>query len=191
MIKAVIYDCYGVLVGTGYWNVYEKMGGDLAQDKKFIDDLLNKVNLGVISNDELYAATSIRLGISKEEWALALHNDEKPNEDVFSFIKQELKSRFKLGLLSNGGLESIKRKIPSDLLSLFDIIVTSVEVQLLKPDPEIFKYAAEKLQVSPNETVFIDDHKEYIKGAEEIGMKGIKFENVKQLSAALSVLLAE
>lgn len=190
MIKAVIFDCYGVLVGTGYWNVYEKFGGDLTKDKQFLNNLLDKVNLGVISNDDLFIATSIRLGVSKEEWVSILRNDEKPNEEVFSYIKKELKDRYKLGVLSNGSLEGIKRKIPADLLSLFDIIVTSVEVQLLKPDPEIFKYVVEKLQVSPDQVVFIDDHEEYVREAEKVGMKGILFENTKQLSAALLALFS-
>ena len=190
MIKAIIFDCYGVLVGTGYWNVYKKFGGDLTQDKQFLDNLLDKVNLGIISNDKLFDITSAKLGVSKDEWMSALRNDEKPNEEVFAFIKQQLKGRYKLGLLSNGSLERIKVRIPSDLLSLFDVVVTSVEVQLLKPDPEIFKYAVSKLQVSLNETIFIDDHKEYITGAEKIGMRGIQFENIKQLSAQLSSLLS-
>lgn len=190
MIKAIIFDCFGVLIGTGYWNVYEKMGGDLTKDKKFLDDLLNKANLGVISSDALHTATSNRLGISKEKWVSALRNDEKTNEEVFSFIKKELRGSYKLCLLSNGSLEGIKRKIPPDLLSLFDVVVTSVEVQLLKPDPEIFRYAASKLQVLPSQALFIDDREEYLRGAEEIGMKGIKFKNVKQLSTALLEMLS-
>ncbi len=190
MIKAILFDCFGVLIGTGYWKVYEKMGGDLTKDKKFLDNLLNKANLGVLSSDALHTATSNRLGISKEEWIIALRNDEKPNEEVFALIKQNLKNRYKLGLLSNVGLGSMERKMPPDLLSLFDAVIISAEVKLLKPDPEIFRYAALKLQVPPEKILFIDDNEEYLKGAEKIGMKGIKFENIKQLSTELLGILS-
>lgn len=190
MIKAIIFDCFGVLVGTGYWKVYKRMGGDLTKDKELLDKLLDKANLGIVSSDEVHTTTARRLGISKEEWKTALHKDEKPNEEVFAFIRKNLLGRYKLGLLSNVGLGGVERKIPSDLLSFFDAIIISAEIKILKPDPEIFKYASRKLQVSPEKTIFIDDREEYLKGAEKVGMKGIKFENIKQLSAELLELLS-
>lgn len=187
MIKAIIFDCYGVLVGSGYWNVYKQLGGNPIKDKKILDELLDKVNLGLLSNNDFHIETAYRLKISKEQVELALRNDEKPNVDVFSLIN-ELKSKYKLGLLSNGSIEGIRRKIQPDLLTFFDVIVTSAEVKLLKPSPEIFKYTISKLGIFPNEAIFIDDHDEYLKGAEKIGMKTIKFINARKLKSDISLV---
>lgn len=34
MIKAVIFDCYGIVVGKGIWKIFELAGGDLKKCMK-------------------------------------------------------------------------------------------------------------------------------------------------------------
>lgn len=53
MIKAIIFDCFGVLVGTGLWNVYQQAGGDLAADREFIEDLVRQDASGLLPNMDL------------------------------------------------------------------------------------------------------------------------------------------
>jgi len=44
------------------------------------------------------------------------------------------------------------------LLEYFDVVVISEEVGLYKPDPAILRYACEKLNVQPEETLYVGDH---------------------------------
>ena len=52
-------------------------------------------------------------------------------------------------------------------------------------DPKIFEITLDKLGVKPDEAVFVDDGKNNVLAAEKLGMKGIIFENAKQLEETL------
>jgi epoxide hydrolase-like predicted phosphatase len=56
---------------------------------------------------------------------------------------------------------------------LFDVVVISGEVQLRKPEPEIFRLTARRLGVAPEECVFVDDLMPNVRGAVEVGMVGV------------------
>ena len=49
-----------------------------------------------------------------------------------------------------------------------------------KPQPEIFYLAANRLQVHPQEALFVDDESRFIEGAEATGMAGVQFKNNQQ-----------
>ena len=83
MIKAVIFDCFGVLVGTGIWNVYQQAGGDLVADKAFLDDLIQQNALGQLQNDGFNSALAEHLGLSNQDWQQRLNDDEKPINQPF------------------------------------------------------------------------------------------------------------
>jgi putative hydrolase of the HAD superfamily/hydrolase len=56
---------------------------------------------------------------------------------------------------------------------MFDDIVISGEVGLRKPEPEIFRLAADRLNLRPAECVFVDDLAVNVDGARALGMTGI------------------
>jgi putative hydrolase of the HAD superfamily len=56
---------------------------------------------------------------------------------------------------------------------MFDDIVISGEVGLRKPEPEIFRLAADRLNLRPAECVFVDDLEVNVDGARALGMTGI------------------
>jgi HAD superfamily hydrolase (TIGR01509 family) len=188
MIKAVVFDCFGVLVGSGFWNVYQSLGGDPVKNAAFIDDVLNRADGGIMSAEELRDIMSKHLGVSPDEYAAAYNNDEVPNLQVFDFIRTELKPHYKIGLLSNAGPGVVQRRIPPELLSLFDAVVVSGEVGLLKPDPAIFRLVAEQLHVTPEEAVFTDDHAPYLPGATAVGMHPILFKGLDDFRRQFSEL---
>ena len=53
----------------------------------------------------------------------------------------------------------------------------SAEVHLHKPQPEIYRLAAERLEVAPEECVFVDDLRENCEGAEAVGMTAVRHRN--------------
>jgi putative hydrolase of the HAD superfamily len=56
---------------------------------------------------------------------------------------------------------------------LFDVVVISGEVGLRKPDPAIYRLVAERLDVAPEECVFVDDLSPNVRAAAAVGMVGI------------------
>jgi HAD superfamily hydrolase (TIGR01509 family) len=67
----------------------------------------------------------------------------------------------------------------------FDDIIISGEVGYVKPSRELFELALEKMGLSASETIFIDDLQPYIEGVRAIGITGVKFDNIAQLTADL------
>jgi HAD superfamily hydrolase (TIGR01509 family) len=68
-------------------------------------------------------------------------------------------------------------------------IVVSGEVGLVKPEPEIFHHLAQRYELIPAETVFIDDHLPNIESAGRLGFRTIHFADAEQCRRELDTLL--
>jgi putative hydrolase of the HAD superfamily len=97
---------------------------------------------------------------------------------------------FRVALLSNERLSLRARLEHWDLASLFDYIVISAEVGMRKPDPAIYRRAAEGLALPAETCVFIDDREGNVLAAREVGMHALRFESIEQLRPALDGLLS-
>jgi epoxide hydrolase-like predicted phosphatase len=56
---------------------------------------------------------------------------------------------------------------------MFDAVVISGQVGMRKPEPAIYRYAAEQVGVPPEKCVFVDDLPGNVRGAEDVGMAAI------------------
>lgn len=189
MIRAIIFDCFGVLVGHGFKETYRQAGGDPAKDKRFIDDLLGAANMGYITSEEMSQKICERLGISHEKWREVVAKAEMPHEEILEYAK-ELRKTYKLAILSNANIGTLQRKLSAEQLALFDKVVVSAEVGMIKPDPRIYEYVAEQLEVRPDECVFTDDSVAYTDAAKAVGMQGICYEDFEQLKTEIGKILS-
>ena len=92
-------------------------------------------------------------------------------------IINTIKTHVKVAIISNGTTHRQKAKIiKTNLNSYFDNILISEEVGFSKPDKRIFDLALNKLNVQPEETLFVgDDLKKDISGCQNVNIKGIWF----------------
>lgn len=71
----------------------------------------------------------------------------------------------------------------------FEPIIYSWQVELAKPQKEIFQLAINELNAEPESIIFIDDKTEHIKSAARLGMHTILFENTdKTISKILELI---
>ncbi|MFI6240223.1 HAD family hydrolase [Micromonospora sp. NPDC050795] len=76
-----------------------------------------------------------------------------------------------LALISNATSETAEAWPQSSLARRLDVAVFSCEVGLAKPDPAIYRIAAERLGVAPSECVFVGDGADgELAGAAAVGM---------------------
>ncbi len=68
-----------------------------------------------------------------------------------------------------------------EFFNLFDGIVISGDVGLVKPDPAIFEYILKKYDLKPSDTIFIDDQPENIDAAQAMGIYSIRYTKKKGL----------
>jgi putative hydrolase of the HAD superfamily len=71
----------------------------------------------------------------------------------------------------------------------FDVFVESSVVGLQKPDPRIYEHACRKLEVGPEQAVFLDDIGRNLKAARALGMATIKVADADAALAELERLL--
>ena len=79
--------------------------------------------------------------------------------------------RVKLGLLSNAGRGWTERLRARGVADLFDDVIVSADVGLAKPDPAVFRLAAQRLGVEPAACLMIDDQPQHLESARRVGLR--------------------
>jgi putative hydrolase of the HAD superfamily len=112
----------------------------------------------------------------------AMHVDP----DAFVMLRAARSAGLKTALLSN----SWDFAYPWDQLDpLLDVKVISGEVGLRKPDPAIYRLAAEQLGVELEECVFVDDLEPNIRAATDLGMLAVLHTDLATTLAELARLV--
>ncbi|MFJ5265860.1 HAD family hydrolase [Streptomyces sp. NPDC088387] len=75
------------------------------------------------------------------------------------------------------------------LTGLAHHVVSSARVRLVKPDPRIYRIAADRAGVPPQRCLFVDDSPENVSAAAGLGMRTAHFTEPADLARALAPLL--
>ena len=110
------------------------------------------------------------------------------NTELLSYLPQLKKLGLKTGIFSNANSILRERLRELDLLDVSDILVISGEIGFQKPHKEAFQVLFEKLELKPEEVVFVDDSPENLRKADEIGYIPILYKSNEQLKADLKAL---
>jgi len=112
-------------------------------------------------------------------------------EDVWDIAAAFRARGGRTAMLSNGVTEIVSRlRNERRLERWFDVVVASCEVGRCKPDPEIYRICLERLGLSADETLFVDDRVENINAAYDVGMHTQHFlgdSSVSDLRRALAL----
>lgn len=195
MFKAVIFDVAGVLT-EGIGRILLEAAAGIEGDLEKLADALIPVFMGGGDTDStghklergeitLNSFLSSLGSVEKEAWTI-LHPDSgdffgdklQPQPIMHDFVAEVKEAGFKTGIISNNVKEwqpAWDKVIPSS--HLFDATIFSSEVGHRKPNPEIFEIALQSLDVSPQETIFLDDFPAMTEGAKATGIHGIYVED--------------
>jgi FMN phosphatase YigB (HAD superfamily) len=113
--------------------------------------------------------------------------DNAAEPPLLTALRRARKQGVKTALLSNadGWWQP-----PAAWQGLFDATVISGEVGLAKPEAEIYLLTASKLNLEPQECVFVDDLAVNVRGAAEAGMVGVHHRSTRSTLEELEILLA-
>lgn len=189
MIKAVIFDCFGVIITDALQVLCDEVRARDPAAANQIRHLVRLANRGIADPEASSRQVAAILGTTYAGYRQRISDGEIRDTQLLEYIGG-LRKTHKTALLSNIGKGSLLRRFTEDELSrYFDTVVASGEVGYAKPEPEIYEIAADRLGVRLDECVFTDDREEYCQGARAVGMQAILYEDFSQFRPALEALL--
>jgi putative hydrolase of the HAD superfamily len=199
-IRAVFWDLGGVLVRTEDHTTRENLAIRLGMSRTELENLVfagdsgNRAQLGEINAKQHWQNLGSNLGLSIEEMVVFQRDFWGGDQLDTALIEsiRALRTRHKIGLISNAF--SDLRQIITNVWNIedaFDDMTISSETGIMKPDPRIFQIALERLDVQPQESIFIDDFPHNVDGARNINMRAIHFQTRDQTLSELENLLNE
>jgi len=101
-----------------------------------------------------------------------------------------LRPRYVTAILSNSA-DGARREEQArySFAELFDVIIYSHEVGLIKPDPRVYALLCAELSVRPDELVFLDDVPENVDAACRFGIRGLLHRSTPESIAAIDALI--
>lgn len=188
MIKAVIFDCFGVLV-TESWTSFK--AEHFGHDQELFGEassLSNQADAGLITHEDAVKGTARLAGLSPKEVSEAIHTNS-PNEPLFEYIS-ELKQDYKIGMLSNAAADWLAQLFTPEQLALFDEVALSYESGFVKPKAKAYEIIADQLGVEIGDCIMVDDREEHCAGARDAGMQAVLYTNFSQTKDELNKLLS-
>jgi putative hydrolase of the HAD superfamily len=166
------------------------------QKVAFAQETVEPLLLGEITSQEWAETIAEGLaGLVAEQqvaYDLALALIESPfhaDEEVVALLRRA-RVRVPLVLVSNAALELESDLDSMGLADLPDHVVNSARVGLAKPDPRIYRLAADLAGTPPERCLFVDDGEDNVEAAAALGMRAVHFREPADLERALAPLFA-
>ena len=193
----IIFDLGGVVVT---WKP-EKLVQSFTDNLKTQDLLLSKLikhadwielDRGSLSLSEAIKRCSERTGLTTEYISSFMNSvplSLTPIKETIELMHSLKNKGHNLFCLSNMHAASISYLEETySFLNLFDGVIISCRINMVKPEPRIFMHLLKTYHLDPAQTLFIDDSPANIKAAENIGIKSILFKDAAQCLMALKLI---
>jgi putative hydrolase of the HAD superfamily len=190
MIDTLIFDFGDVFINLDKEGAMQN-ALNLFKIDTFEEDMINTnilYEIGKISTEEFinfYVSKFSHLDENQiiDAWNYILKDFPKHRLDFLQQLSKE--QRYKLILLSNTNdmhIDFIKTNISfyEDFKSCFDQFYLSQEIQLRKPNRDIFDFVLESNNLKPESCFFVDDTKENTDTAKSLGIKVWNIDETKE-----------
>ena len=188
-VSAILFDLGGVLYHINdkvMIDEFNKLGNqdfseiyNLSTQKPIID----KYEMGFVSSEEFFSSLKIYFSESVREQELVTAWNSMllgmPEENFKLLL--ELKKNYPIYLLSNTNHEHIKfinHEMDnifnvSNLKNLFDDVIYSYEVNMRKPDTDIYDYTLSKIPYQKENILYIEDNLANYNKGKELGINSV------------------
>lgn len=151
-------------------------------------DLLNRSHLMSSMEEEytqflryytLLAEALPELGLTERDLKLITEDKVYNQADNYRLFPdsietlESLSGKYRLGIISDTWPSIVPVLEGFGILPYFDSITYSYTLGVYKPDPRMYRDALQKMGLPPEETVFIDDGTDNLRGAQEAGIQPV------------------
>ncbi len=190
-VKNIIFDLGGVLIDWNPEYLYKKIIPDENQRKWFLENICtfewNEEQDGGRTIQEANKILIEKYPDFKEwiesyyaRWEEMLSGPLQETVELFKELKK--KNTYSFYALTNWSAETFPRALEIfDFLHWFDGRLVSGEVNLKKPQQEIYELIISKYNLIPEQTLFIDDNVRNINAAKETGLICLHFQSSSQV----------
>jgi 2-haloacid dehalogenase len=193
--KAIIFDFGGVLIRWDPRNLYAQY---FPGQPQAMEEFLKEIDFmawnaqqdkgrpfaeGVALHIQRHPQYADLIKAYYENWKESITGEIDGTVELLRALK---KKGYPLYGLSNWSAETfpvIRHEF--DFLNLLDDIVISGDINLIKPEPEIFEFFLEKIDTPAAQCLFIDDSAANIAAAQSIGFDTVHFKSPEQLKMEL------
>lgn len=197
MIRAIIFDVGGVLVGGGdktnkdsvHSGVHDAMAHyfGISLDDWFdaIDTIYTKSIEGKISGEKAVNIIAKNLKTNPDKlrkiWIKEYKKHLRKNNHLYKIAYFLKKKGYRIGILSDQWYLSKKALMTRENVKEFNPVIISCDAGMRKPNPRLYKFLIKKIRLKPEEILFIDNRDWNLKPAVEIGIRTILFKNNRKL----------
>ena len=188
---ALLIDWGGVLTTSmmGSFDAFSRREGvdvrTAFRENEAVRGALIELECGRIDIPTFEQRVATALNVDPTDLARRLTQDVRPDQAMLDAVRAFHDGGVPTALVSNSWRED-----DYDVDDLFDVIVLSGRLGIRKPDPRIYAVAAERLGVSPDRCVFVDDLGGNLKPAKALGMTTIRHVQASSTISQLQRLLS-
>ena len=197
MIKNIIFDAGNVLVEIRWNEVMRELGFEGEVLKRVCEatvrsDMWKEYDRSACSNEELIATFVANAPEVEREIRLFMEHESEAIV-AFSYAKEWVKSfkdnGYNCYILSNySKLTHERTKAERGYEEYIDGGIYSWQVQLVKPEPEIYQMLLTRYELIPEECVFLDDNLMNVEEARKHGIHAIHFTTKEEAEVELRKL---
>lgn len=194
--STIFFDWSGVIADDNGDECIRKsltnVGVSESKIKEVLEKHFNDFMLGNISEIKYWNNIKNEYGLNIPDQYCGVYDRWQgitPNQNMIELINELKKLGYKVGLITNIIKPVFDIIKASGYYDVFDDIVASCEVGLIKPQPEIYNLALKKLGASSQKSIFIDDKQLNLDTATRVGFKTILAKNHNQIYSELRSIL--
>ncbi len=199
MIKALIFDFDGVIVRTEDYSPRHawdaRLGLPIGSVERAVhhSDLWVQAQLGRISEAAYWRGVAELLYMRGDDIS-QLRRDyfsgDRLNYRVLDYIRELRQQGYAVAMLCNESLQLENRLRELGIRDLFEPVLVSAQIGVMKPDPTAYRVALHELRVAPRDAVLIDDTLANVRSAQTMGMQAILFRPETNLREELAPYLS-
>jgi 2-haloacid dehalogenase len=196
-IKAVVFDFGGVLIGWDPRNLYSRF---FPGQPQAMEDFLEEISFmewnaqqdkgrpfaeAVALLSEKFPHHAHLISAYQENWKESLTGSIDGTVELLQALKKKGHPLYGLSNWASETFTIVRHEF--EFLNLFDEIILSGEVKLIKPEPEIFELCLQKIGKPAGQCLFIDDSEANIIAAKKLGFDTVHFISPEHLKGEFQI----